>query len=59
MGICPGFGFIARTRSDVGNGADGGIVEAALEADGAERCEAVRDANAEPNVVPPPTPRLS
>ena len=45
-------GFIAKARGDIGYRPDGGIVEAALEADGAERSEAVRNADAEANVVP-------
>jgi hypothetical protein len=36
----------------VGHPADGGIVEPALEADGPERSEAVRYADAEANLVP-------
>jgi hypothetical protein len=32
----PRLGLIAKPRGDVGYGADGGVVEAALEADGAE-----------------------
>ena len=54
----PRLGFVAKPRGDVGNGADGGVVEAALKADGAERSEAVRDADAEANVVPQATPRF-
>jgi hypothetical protein len=34
-------GFVAKARGDVGDRADSGIVEAALEADGAERSEPV------------------
>ena len=51
-------GFVAKTRGDVGYRADGGIVEAPLEADGAERSEAVCNADAEANVVPEPTPPI-
>jgi hypothetical protein len=50
------FGFVAKTRGDVGNRPDGGIVEAPLEADGAERGKAVSYSDAETNVVAPPTP---
>ena len=46
------FGFVAQPRGDVRNGADGGVVEAALEANRPERGKAVRNADAEPNVVP-------
>src|SRR5689334_15351709 len=38
----------------VGNGGGGGVVEAALETDGAECGVAVRDADTEPNVVTEP-----
>ena len=48
--------LIAEPRGHIGNGPDGGIVEATLETDGAERGEAVRDADAEANIVPEPTP---
>ena len=48
----PRLGFVAKARGDVGHRPDGGIVEAALEADGAERGEAVRNADAEANLVP-------
>src|SRR5271168_3521308 len=44
--------FVAKARGDVGYRPDGGVVEAPLEADGAESCEAVRYADAEANVVP-------
>ena len=50
-------GFIAKPRGDVRNGPDGGVIEAPLETDGPERGKAVRYADAEANVVPPPTPR--
>ena len=52
------FGFIAQPRGDVGDSAYGGIIEAALEADGAERGKSVRDSDAEANVVAPSTPRF-
>jgi hypothetical protein len=45
-----GLGLIAKARRDVGNRPDGGIVEAALEADGAERGKA----DIETDVVPQP-----
>src|SRR5271170_8278949 len=44
-------GFVAKARGDVGYRSDGGIIEAPLEADSAERGKAVRYANAEANVV--------
>jgi hypothetical protein len=40
---------------DVGNGADSGVVEPALEADGAQRSKSVGNADAETNVVAPLT----
>ena len=54
----PRLGFIAQPRGDIGYRPDGGIIEAPLEADGAERGKAVRYADAEANVVSPPTPRF-
>ena len=51
-------GFIAEARRHVRYRPDGCIVEAPLEADGAERSEAVRNANAKANVVPEPTPPI-
>ena len=51
-----GLRLITQPRRDVGHRADGGIVEASLEADGSERGEAVRNPDAEANVVPQPTP---
>jgi hypothetical protein len=53
----PRLGFIAKPRSNIGYRPDGGVVEASLEADGAERGKTVRYADAEANVVPP-TPRF-
>ena len=50
--------LITEARGDVGDGANGGVVEPSLEADGAERRKSVRDADTEA-VVPPATPRLS
>ena len=52
-------GLIAEARGNVGDGPNRGIIEAALEADGAERGKAVRYPNAEANLVPPPTPVCS
>ena len=54
----PWLGLIAKARGDIRNGPDSGIVESALEADGAERSKAMRNADAEANVMPPPTPRF-
>jgi hypothetical protein len=51
------FGFVAEARGDVGHRADSGIIEAALEADCAERSEAVRDPDTEANVMPEAAPR--
>src|SRR5271155_1120302 len=45
-------GFVAKPRGDIGHRSDGGVVEASLEADGAECGKAVRYADAEANVVP-------
>ena len=45
-------GFIAKRRGDIRHCTDGGIVEASLEANGAERSETVRNANAKANLVP-------
>ena len=47
----PGLRLVAEPRGDVGDRADGGIVEATLEADGAERRKSVRNADAEANVM--------
>jgi class 3 adenylate cyclase len=47
----------AKPRGDIGNGPYGGIVEASLKADSAERSEAVGNPDAETNVVSPPMPR--
>jgi hypothetical protein len=43
-------GFVAKTRANVGYRPDGGVVEAALEADGPERGKA----DTETDVVPQP-----
>src|SRR5262249_18607637 len=51
--------FIAEPRRNIGYRADGGIIEASLETDGAERGKPVCNADAETNVVPPPMPSLS
>jgi hypothetical protein len=53
-----GLGLVAKPRGDVRHRANGGVVEPSLEADGAERSETVRYADAEANLVPPATPRL-
>ena len=49
-----GLRFVAQTRCDVANRAYGSIVEASLKADGPQRSETMRnaDAEAEANVVP-------
>ena len=54
----PRLGLIAQTRGNIRHGPDGGIIKSALETDGAERGKAVRNADAKPNVMPPPTPRF-
>ena len=51
-------GFIAQPRGDVGHRADGGVVEAAFKSDGAERGKAVRNPDAEANLVPESTPPI-
>ena len=51
-----GLGLIAKTRGNVGYRPDGGIVKSALEADGAERSKAVRNADTEANLMPQATP---
>src|SRR5262249_18434811 len=51
--------FIAEPRSNIGYRADGSIIEASLETDGAERGKPVCNADTETNVVPPPMPILS
>ena len=45
-------GFVAKPRGYIGHRPDSGIVEPALEADGAQRGKAVRNADAEANLVP-------
>ena len=54
--ICPGLASSHKSRGDVRYGPDGGVVEAALETDRAERSEAVRNADAEANLVPEAAP---
>jgi hypothetical protein len=51
-------GLIVQPRGDVGYRADSGVVEPTLEADGAERGKVMRNANAETNLVPEPTPPI-
>ena len=51
-------GFVAKPGGDVRYRADGGIVEASFKADGAERGKAVRNPDAEANVVLEPTPPI-
>jgi len=51
-------GFITWTGCNIGYRADGGIVESAFKADGAERCKAVCNSNAETKVVSQPAPFL-
>ena len=51
-------GLIAKTGGDIGHRADSGIVKPALEANRPERSKAVRNPDAEPNVVPQATPRF-
>src|SRR5262249_12673689 len=53
-----GLGFVAQSGRDVGHGPDGGVVEASLEADRTQRRISVCDADAEPDIVPKPTPFL-
>jgi hypothetical protein len=54
----PGLGFIAKPRGNIGYRANGGIIEAALEADGAERGKPVWNADAKANVAKPGLARL-
>jgi hypothetical protein len=53
----PSLRLIAKPRGNIRHRPDGGVIEASLEPDGAERGEAVRDANAEANVLSEPTTR--
>ena len=48
--------FIAKSRGNIRHRPDSGLVEPALEADGSERSEAMRNPDAEANVVPKPPP---
>ena len=52
-------GLIAEARGDIGHCADGGIVEASFKPDGAERSEAVRNADAEADFMPEAAPRFA
>src|SRR5262249_38776536 len=54
-----GLGFVAQPRRNIGYRSDGGIIEAPLKADSAERRKSMRDPNAEANVVPKLTPLLN
>ena len=54
----PGLRFIAKARGNIGYRPDGGIVEASLIANRAERSESVRNPDAEANLVPEPTPPI-
>src|SRR6185369_1253108 len=51
-------GFVAKARRNIGYRADGCVIEPTLEADCAESGEAVRNTDAEANVVPEPMPLL-
>ena len=51
-------GFVAKSRCDIGYCSDGGIVEAPLKADSAQRGKSERNPNTEANVVPKFTPLL-
>ena len=53
-----GLGFVAKPGCDIGYRPDRGIVEASLEADGAQGGKSVGDADAEANVVSQPTRKL-
>ena len=53
-GLC----FVAKPRGDIGYRPDRGIVETSFKADCAERRKAVRDTNAEANIVAQSTPLL-
>jgi len=54
----PRLGLVAKPRRDIGYRPDGGIVEAPLVTNRAERSEAVRNPDAEANFVPEPTPPI-
>ena len=49
--IWPALGLAAEPGGEIDDGADGGVVEAVLEADAAERGVALRDADAEAELV--------
>ena len=51
-------GLVAKARGYIGHCADSSVVKSALEADGPERSEAVRNPDAEANLVPEPTPPI-
>jgi hypothetical protein len=51
-------GLIAKARGNIGYGPDSGIIEPPFKSNGAERGKPVRYADAEANVMPPPTPRF-
>ena len=55
----PGLGFVAKPRRDVGYRPDGGVIEASLKTDSAERGKSVRNPNAEANVVSEFAPLLN
>src|SRR5215831_994647 len=48
--------LVTKSRSYVRHSSDSRIIEAPLKPDGAKRGKAMRDPNAEANVVPKPTP---
>ena len=54
----PRLRFIAQPRGNIGYGPNSCIVEAPLIANRAERSEAVRNPDAEANLVPEPTPPI-
>ena len=54
----PGLGFVAKPGCDIGYRSDGGIIEASLKADGAERGKSVRNPDAKANVMPKFAPLL-
>src|SRR5262249_15403838 len=54
----PGLGLVAKPGRDIGYRSDGGVVEASLKTDGAERSKSVRDPDAEAYVVAKLTPLL-
>src|SRR5580693_6812139 len=51
-------GFVTEPRGDIRHRPNGRIVEPALEANGPQCSETVRDTDAEADVVPQPTPLL-